>query len=87
MADIKNVNRSGGNEINNLTNNQIADSDVPPISQSSARAGQTKLPVGQPAETRQPVDSANLPPGQKILPDSAEFRRPIAFSDSICDRQ
>jgi hypothetical protein len=74
MADIKNVNRSGGNEINNLTNNQIADSELPPVSQSSARAGQTKLPVGQPAETRQPLDSANLLPGQKILPDAITGR-------------
>lgn len=74
MADIKNVNRSGGNEINNLTNNQIAEGDVPPVSQSSAKAAQTKLPVGQPAETRQPVDSSNLLPGQKILPDAITGR-------------
>jgi len=74
MADIKNVNRSGGNEINNLTNNQIADSDVPPVSQSNAKAGQAKLPVGQPVETRQPLDPANLPPGQKILADAITGR-------------
>ncbi|HVE56083.1 MAG TPA: hypothetical protein VNB22_04590 [Pyrinomonadaceae bacterium] len=74
MADIKNVNRGGGNEINNLTNNQIADRDVPPVSQSNAKAGQTKLPVGQPPETRQPLDSVNLPPGQKILPDAVTGR-------------
>jgi len=74
MADIKNVNRNGGNEINNLTNNQIADSDLPPVSQSNAKTAQTKLPVGQPLETRQPIDSANLPPGQKILPDAVVGR-------------
>jgi hypothetical protein len=76
MADIKNVNRSGGNEINNLTNNQIAESDVPPVSQSNAKAGQTKLPVGQTAETRQPLDSAKLPPGKKVLPDAVTGREP-----------
>ncbi len=74
MADIKNVNRSGGNEINNLTSNQIADSDLPPVSQSNAKAAQVKLPVGQPTETRQPIDSANLPPGQKILADAITGR-------------
>lgn len=74
MADIKNVNRSGGNEINNLTNNKIADRDVPRVSQSSVKANETKLPVGQPSETRQPVDSATLPAGQKVLPDPATGR-------------
>jgi hypothetical protein len=74
MADIKNVNRSGGNEINNLTNNQISDRDVPRVSQSGVKANQTEFPVGQPAETRQPIDTATLPPGQKILPDAATRR-------------
>ena len=69
MADIKNINRSGGNEVNNLTNNQIADADIPPVSQSGAKANQTQFPVGQPTETRQPVDPA-LPPGQKVLNDA-----------------
>src|SRR5437868_180787 len=74
MADIKNVNRSGGNEINNLTNNQIAGNDVPKVSQSSARANQTQMPVGQPPETRQPLDNAALAPGQKIMPDAVTGR-------------
>lgn len=68
MADIKNVNRSGGNEINNLTNNQIPEQDAPRVSQSSAKANQTQFPVGQPAETRQPIDAA------KVLNDSAVGR-------------
>jgi hypothetical protein len=73
MADIKNINRSGANEIGNLTNNQIADSDVPPVSQSNAKAGQTQFPVGQPTETRQPVDTA-LQPGQKLVSDAVAGR-------------
>jgi hypothetical protein len=73
MADIKNVNRSGGNEIGNLTNNQVSDADVPRVSQSGAKANQTQFPVGQPVETRQPVDTA-LPPGQKVLSDAAVGR-------------
>lgn len=74
MADVKNINRSGANEINNLTNNQIADTDVPRVSQTNVKANQTEFPVGQPAETRQPLDTATLPPGQKILPDAATGR-------------
>ena len=73
MADIKNINRSGGNEINSLTNNQITDKDVPRVSQSSVKANQTEFPVGQPAEARQPVDTT-LQPGQKILPDAVAGR-------------
>ena len=73
MADIKNVNRSGGNEVGNLTNNQIGEGDVPRVSESGAKAGQTKFPVGQPAETRQPVDTAQQP-GQKVLTDAAVGR-------------
>jgi hypothetical protein len=75
MADIKNINRSGGNEVSNLTNNQIADGDVPRVSQSGAKAAQTQFPVGQPAETRQPVDTA-LQPGQKVLTDVSVGREP-----------
>ena len=69
MADIKNINRSSASEINNLTNNQIADTDVPRVSESNVKANQTQFPVGQPTETRQPVDPA-LPPGQKVLNDA-----------------
>lgn len=73
MADIKNINRSGANEINNLANNQIADADVPRVSESGVKSNQTQFPVGQPAEARQPVDSA-LAPGQKILNDAVVGR-------------
>jgi hypothetical protein len=74
MADIRNVNRSGGNEINKLTENQINDRDTPRVSQSGIKGNQTEFPVGQPAETRQPIDTATLPPGQKLLPDAATGR-------------
>lgn len=70
MADIKNVNRSGGNEITNLTNNQINDKDAPRVAQSSVKSNQTNFPVGQPQETRLPIDST----AQKILPDAATGR-------------
>lgn len=70
MADIKNVNRSGGNETNNLTNNQINEKDAPRVAQSSVKSNQTNLPVGQPQETRLPIDPAT----QKILPDAATGR-------------
>jgi hypothetical protein len=73
MADIKNINRSGGNEIGGLTQNQIAETDVPPVSQSNAKTNQTQFPVGQPVETRQPVDTA-LQPGQKVLNEAAAGR-------------
>jgi len=73
MADIKNVNRSG-NEINNLTQNQINDRDVPRVSQSGVKTNQTEFPVGQPTGTQAPVDTPNLPPGQKILPDAVTGR-------------
>ena len=69
MADIKNINRSGANEINNLTNNQIADTDVPRVSESGVKANQTQFPVGQSGEARQPVDT-----GQKILNDAVVGR-------------
>jgi hypothetical protein len=74
MADIKNVNRSGGNPTNNLTENQISNRDLPRVSQTSIKSNQTEFPVGQPAEARQPVDTTNLQPGQKILPDAATGR-------------
>ena len=74
MADIKNVNRSGGNEIKSLTDNQIQDREVPRVPQTGIKSNQTEFPVGQPAETRQPVDTVNLPPEQKILPDAATGR-------------
>jgi hypothetical protein len=72
MADIKNVNRGG--EVNNLTQNQIGDRDVPRVSQSSVKTNQTEFPVGQPTGTQSPVDTPNLPPGQKILPDAVTGR-------------
>jgi hypothetical protein len=69
MADIKNINRSSANEINNLTNNQIADADVPRVSESGVKSNQTQFPVGQPPEARQPVET-----GQKILNDAVVGR-------------
>lgn len=72
MADIKNINRSAGNDLGSLTNNQIADSDVPPVSQT--KAGQTQFPVGQPGEARQPVDTGQQP--VKVLTDAALGREP-----------
>lgn len=52
MADIKNVNRGGGNEIGGLTKNQIPDAESPRVPQSAVKTGQTPLPVGQPTDTR-----------------------------------
>ncbi|HEX9959517.1 MAG TPA: hypothetical protein VGB00_01125, partial [Pyrinomonadaceae bacterium] len=69
---IKNVNR--GSEINGLTQNQISDRDVPRVSQSSVKTNQTEFPVGQPAAAQPQVDTTNLPPGQKILPDAVTGR-------------
>lgn len=74
MAEIKNVNRSGGNEINNLNDNQIREREAPRVPQTGVKNNQTEFPVGQPTETRQPVDAPNLPPEQKILPDAATGR-------------
>lgn len=70
MADIKNVNRSGGNEINSLTNNQIADRDAPRVAESSVKSNQTQFPVGQPQEARLPVDTT----AQKVLNDATVGR-------------
>lgn len=72
MPDIKNVNLGG--EANGLTQNQISDRDVPRVSQSSVKTNQTEFPVGQPTGTQSQVDTANLPPGQKILPDAVTGR-------------
>jgi hypothetical protein len=70
MPDIKNVNRSGGNEINNLSNNQVNNRDVPPVQKSGTQNTQTQFPVGQPAEARQPTDAERLPQSQKVLTDA-----------------
>ncbi|CAN5695760.1 hypothetical protein BH20ACI4_BH20ACI4_11490 [soil metagenome] len=64
MPDIKNVNRSGGNEINNLTNNQVNNRDVPNVQKSGTQNTQTQFPVGQPGEAER------LPQSQKILTDA-----------------
>ena len=68
MPDIKNVNRSGGNEINNLTNNQVNNRDVPPVQKSGTQNAQTQFPVGQPGETER------LPQNQKVLTDATVGR-------------
>ncbi len=69
MADIRNVNRSGGNEIPNL-NNQIRDGELPKVANTNAKSNATQFPVGQPQETRQPIDANALPLSTKILPDA-----------------
>lgn len=63
---MKNVNRNGANEIADLANDQTADRDIPPVSDSGAKTNQTPFPVGQPAGT--PVETA-LQPGKKVLSD------------------
>ena len=68
MPDIKNVNGSGGNEINNLTNNQVNNRDVPPVQKSGTQNTQTQFPVGQPGETER------LPQNQKVLTDATVGR-------------
>lgn len=73
MAEIKNVNR-GGNDINNLTQNQISDRDVPRVAQSGVKTNQTEFPVGQPTGTQPTIDTPHLPPGQKVLPDAVTGR-------------
>lgn len=74
MADIKNVNRSGGNPVDNLTENRINNRDATRVPQSGVRSNQTDFPVGQPAETRQPIDQNKLQQGQKVLNDVATGR-------------
>lgn len=73
MADIKSVNRSGGNEINNLTNNQVNNRDVPNVNKTGSQT-QTQFPVGQPGETQQPLDSQKTLQNQKILTDATVGR-------------
>ena len=68
MPDIKNVNRSGGNEVNNLTNNQVNNRDVPPAQKSGTQNAQTQFPVGQPGEAER------LPQSQKVLTDATVGR-------------
>ena len=74
MPDIKSVNRSGGNEVNNLTNNQINNRDTPPVQKSGTQSTQTQFPVGQPGEARQPIDAERLPQSQKVLTDALTGR-------------
>lgn len=74
MADIKSVNRSGGNEINNLTNNQVNNRDVPNVQKSGSSNAQTQFPVGQPGESQQPLDSQKTLQNQKILTDAVTGR-------------
>ncbi len=68
MADLKNVNRGGGNEIGNTADKQVADGDIPPVSDSGAKTNQTQFSVEQPTETRRSVNTV-LQPAQKILND------------------
>ncbi|HLM03258.1 MAG TPA: hypothetical protein VK400_19555 [Pyrinomonadaceae bacterium] len=72
MAEIKNVNRGG--EVNNPAQNQINERDAPRVSQTSVKTNQAEFPVGQPTGTQATVDTPNLPPGQKILPDAVTGR-------------
>ena len=44
------------------------------VSQSSVKTNQTEFPVGQPSGTQPPIDTTNLPPGQKVLPDAVTGR-------------
>jgi len=76
MADIKNVNRSGGNEVAGLTNNKIAERDVPRVSESNVKANQTQLPVGKQAEARPPLDPA-LQPGKQIAGEAVAGREAL----------
>ena len=73
MADIKNVNRSGGNEINSLTNNQVNNRDAPNVQKSGSQP-QTQFPVGQPGEAQAPLDSDRLLQNQKISTDALTGR-------------
>ncbi len=73
MADIKSVNRSGGNEVNNLNNNQVNNRDVPNVPKTGAQNTQTQFPVGQPGE-QQPLDAQKTLQNQKILSDATVGR-------------
>lgn len=76
MPDIKSVNRSGGNEINNLTNNQVNNRDVPNVQKSGAQNTQTQFPVGQPGEAER------LPQNQKILTDATTVGRDTSQTEA-----
>lgn len=65
MAEIKNITGSGG-ELKNLTDGKTAERDVPNVQKTTADAGGTKNPVGQPGDTQR----AEVKPGQKILSDA-----------------
>lgn len=68
MADIKNVNRSGGNEINNFTDNQVNNRDAPNVQKGSQT--QTQFPVGQPGDA-QLLDTERLLQTQKTTTTDA----------------
>lgn len=72
MADIKGVNRSGGNEVNSLTNNQVNNRDAPNTQKTGSQT-QTQFPVGQPGE-QAPLDSERLLQNQKISTDALTGR-------------
>lgn len=72
MADIKSVNRSGGNEINNLTDNQVNNRDAPTVQKTGSQT-QTQFPVGQPGE-QAPLESERLLQNQKISTDALTGR-------------
>lgn len=70
MADIKNVNRSGGNEINNFTENQVNNRDAPNVQKTGSQT-QTQMPVGQPGDAQQLLDSERLLQTQKTTTTDA----------------
>lgn len=73
MADIKNVNRSGGNEINNFTDNQVNNRDAPNVQKTGSQA-QTQFPVGQPGDAQQLLDSERLLQTQRTTTDALSGR-------------
>lgn len=73
MADIKGVNRSGGNEISNFTDNQVNNRDQPNVQKSGSQA-QTQFPVGQPGDAQAPLDSERLLQTQKTSTDALAGR-------------
>lgn len=73
MADIKNVNRSGGNEINNFTDNQVNNRDAPNVQKSGSQT-QTQFPVGQPGDAQQLPDSERLLQTQRTTTDALSGR-------------
>ncbi len=78
MADIKNVNRSGGNQTPGINNNKINDRDAPRTAHTNAKS-QTEFPVGQTQQTRQPIDAAKETVSQKILTDATTGRDATQF--------